>query len=42
MLEEAADHRLHADILRQARHAGAQAADAADDEIDLDPAALAR
>ena len=35
VLEEAADDRLDPDVLRQARHAGPQAADAAHHEIDL-------
>ena len=35
MLEEAAEHADDADVLRQAGHARAQAADAAHDEIDL-------
>src|SRR5262249_53902326 len=33
MLEEAADDALHADVGRKARNAGAQATNAADDEI---------
>src|SRR5260221_486752 len=37
MLEEAADDALDADILGQAGHPGPQAADAADDEVDLNP-----
>ena len=37
MLEEAADDALDPDVLRQARHAGAQAADAADHQVDLHP-----
>ena len=41
VLEEAPDDRLDADVLRQARNARPQAADAAHDEIDLD-AGLAR
>ena len=36
VLEEAADDRLDADVLRQAGNAGPQAADAAHDEVDLD------
>ena len=35
MLEKAADDRLDADVLRQARHARPQAADAAHHEVDL-------
>jgi hypothetical protein len=38
VLKEAADDRLDPDILRQARDARPQAADAAHDEIDLTPA----
>src|SRR5689334_19075584 len=34
MLQEAADHRFDADIVRQARHTGPQAADAAHDKFD--------
>src|SRR3954465_10260077 len=34
VLEEAADHRVDADVLRDARHAGDQAADPADVEVD--------
>ena len=34
VLEVAADDRAHRDVLRQAGHAGAQAADAADDQVD--------
>src|SRR6185312_6755492 len=36
VLEEAADDALYADALRQAGDARAEAADAADDEVDLD------
>jgi hypothetical protein len=36
VFEEAADDRAHADVLRQARHAGTQRADAAHDQVDLD------
>src|SRR5690606_15274549 len=36
MLEEAADDRADPDVLGDARKAGPQAADAADDEVDLD------
>src|SRR4051812_27148796 len=36
MLEEAADDAFHADAFRQTRHARAQAADAANDELDRD------
>ncbi len=35
VLEEAADDRLDADVLGQARHARPQAADAAHHEVDL-------
>ena len=35
VLEEAADDRLDADVVRQARHSRPQAADAAHDEVDL-------
>ena len=35
MLEEAADDRAHADVLRHARHSRPQRADAAHDEVDL-------
>ena len=37
MLQEAAHHRFHADVLGEAGHAWAQAADAAHDQIDLHP-----
>ena len=35
VLEVATDDRAHPDVLGQARHPGTQAADAADDEVDL-------
>src|SRR3546814_20886732 len=37
MFQEAADDRLHPDIVRHARHARPQAAYAAHDEVDLNP-----
>src|SRR5436309_5883213 len=39
MLEEAADDRAHADVLRHALDPGAQRAHAAHDEVDLHPGA---
>ena len=39
MLEEAADDRAHPDVLRHAGNSRTQAADAADDEIDIDAGA---
>src|SRR5947207_271146 len=42
VLEEATDDRFHSDALREARDAGAQAADAADHEIDFDAGARCR
>jgi hypothetical protein len=36
VLEEPADDRAHANVVRHAGHARAQAADAADDQIDVD------
>ena len=37
MLQEAADDRFDVDVLRQALHAGAQAANAAHDQFDVNP-----
>src|SRR5699024_9070326 len=37
VLEEAAEDRADADVLAQPRDPGAQRADAADDDVDLDP-----
>jgi len=37
MLQKTADHRLDPDMLRHARHAGAQATDAPHDQVDLHP-----
>ena len=36
MLEEATEHRVHPDVLREPGHAGAQGADAAHPDVDLD------